>query len=371
MTGLEACRRHGVRRGPGSPWSGPPARARGAAAQGRRSSSSSSAPSGCRSPLLRDGVPLTPVLARLPRRGPPPAVGRRDHRADRRHRSATALHAGAPGGRAARGQPARFRHAAAGAGRRRRRMQVDGRARRQASSGAQRPARAVVERGGYEPSSGRLLGIADAWFDEVALAWEINSYAWHLNAAVLRPTRSSAPRGMTAGGRRRCFRCFRRRCTDDPATAPWPTLVAAYAAAARRPRPPVGRSGARERHRCERTRRSVSLTHPTPRSLGFPAGGPQPTDGPRPRDCGVEESGDGCGMPSSSGPNSVISALFQGVTSSATSEFVVRINPATDAPFCSAERTTRSGSMIPSSTMLPKRPSSASKPSSTPMRTPA
>ena len=28
---------------------------------------------------------------------------------------------------------------------------------------------------------GRLLGIADAWFDEVALTWEINSYAWHLN----------------------------------------------------------------------------------------------------------------------------------------------------------------------------------------------
>ena len=26
-------------------------------------------------------------------------------------------------------------------------------------------------------------------------------------------------------------------------------------------------------------------------------------------DCGVEESGDGCGMPSSSGPNSVISAF--------------------------------------------------------------
>ena len=27
---------------------------------------------------------------------------------------------------------------------------------------------------------GRLLGIADAWFDEVALTWEINSLAWHL-----------------------------------------------------------------------------------------------------------------------------------------------------------------------------------------------
>jgi hypothetical protein len=27
---------------------------------------------------------------------------------------------------------------------------------------------------------GRLLGVADAWFDEVALAWEINSVEWHL-----------------------------------------------------------------------------------------------------------------------------------------------------------------------------------------------
>ena len=58
-------------------------------------------------------------------------------------------------------------------------------------------------------------------------------------------------------------------------------------------------------------------------------------------------------MPSSRGPNSVISALFQGVTSSATSELVVRIRPATDSPFCSAERTTRSGSMMPISTMFP------------------
>ena len=65
------------------------------------------------------------------------------------------------------------------------------------------------------------------------------------------------------------------------------------------------------------------------------------------------ESGDGCGMPSSSGPNSVISALFQGVCSSATSELVVRISPATEAPFCRAERTTRSGSMMPISTMFP------------------
>jgi hypothetical protein len=37
---------------------------------------------------------------------------------------------------------------------------------------------------------------------------------------------------------------------------------------------------------------------------------------------------------------------------------VVRISPATEAPFCRAERTTRSGSITPISTMSPKRPSS-------------
>ena len=55
-------------------------------------------------------------------------------------------------------------------------------------------------------------------------------------------------------------------------------------------------------------------------------------------------------MPSSSGPNSVISDLFQGVCSSATSESVVSTSPATEAPFWRAWRTTRSGSMTPSST---------------------
>lgn len=29
-------------------------------------------------------------------------------------------------------------------------------------------------------AAGRFLGIADAWWDDVALAWEINSYQWHL-----------------------------------------------------------------------------------------------------------------------------------------------------------------------------------------------
>jgi chaperonin GroEL (HSP60 family) len=56
----------------------------------------------------------------------------------------------------------------------------------------------------------------------------------------------------------------------------------------------------------------------------------------------------------------------QGVCSSATRVLVVRSRPATEAPFCRAERATRSGSMMPISIMLPYRPSSASKPSSTP-----
>src|SRR5580692_12332532 len=68
----------------------------------------------------------------------------------------------------------------------------------------------------------------------------------------------------------------------------------------------------------------------------------QPTDGPSPSDWGVLESGDGWCRPSSSEPNSVIRAALppQGVCSSATSVLVVSSRPATDAPFCGAERTT-------------------------------
>lgn len=31
--------------------------------------------------------------------------------------------------------------------------------------------------------TGRLIAVADAWFDEVALAWEIDSYEFHLSPA--------------------------------------------------------------------------------------------------------------------------------------------------------------------------------------------
>ena len=54
-------------------------------------------------------------------------------------------------------------------------------------------------------------------------------------------------------------------------------------------------------------------------------------------------------------PNSVIRARLppHGVCSSAISVFVVSSSPATDAPFCNAERQTLSGSMMPISIMLP------------------
>src|SRR5262245_16709409 len=128
------------------------------------------------------------------------------------------------------------------------------------------------------------------------------------------------------------------------------------------PGPPPSCAG--RSSRCER-RRAGSAERLT---CGYRSLQGQPTDGPRPSDCGVLESGEGCGMPSSRDPNSVMRAALppHGVCSSATREFVVSSRPATDAPFCSAALATRSGSMMPMSIMFPKRPSRASKPSSTP-----
>ena len=67
----------------------------------------------------------------------------------------------------------------------------------------------------------------------------------------------------------------------------------------------------------------------------------QPTDGPRPSDCGVLESGDGWCRPSSSCAelgHQRRGCRPTGVCSSATSVLVVSSSPATEAPFCSADR---------------------------------
>ena len=46
---------------------------------------------------------------------------------------------------------------------------------------------------------GRLLGIADAWWDDVGLAWEIDSLAWHLSPGDYARTTERAARLAAAG----------------------------------------------------------------------------------------------------------------------------------------------------------------------------
>jgi hypothetical protein len=83
---------------------------------------------------------------------------------------------------------------------------------------------------------GHLLGIADAWFDEVALAWEINSYAWHLlpqyYAREVKRTAGLTAEGVTV------LPVLPTSLRDDGDRS-LRELEAAYTAAGRRPRPPV------------------------------------------------------------------------------------------------------------------------------------
>jgi hypothetical protein len=112
-------------------------------------------------------------------------------------------------------------------------------------STAERDAKRLLARSGLpEPwwnvkvfdSRGRFLGVSDAWFDEVALTWEINSYAWHLNPqAYAREVKRTAE--MTAASVV-VVPVLPTAIRDDPADS-LSNLEAAYEAAARRPRPPV------------------------------------------------------------------------------------------------------------------------------------
>jgi hypothetical protein len=85
-------------------------------------------------------------------------------------------------------------------------------------------------------AEGRLLGIADAWFDEVALAWEINSYAWHLAPADYAREQARLARFVAAGVL--VLPTLARRLRIDAAGV-LKELTGAYAAAAARPRPSV------------------------------------------------------------------------------------------------------------------------------------
>lgn len=83
---------------------------------------------------------------------------------------------------------------------------------------------------------GRLLGIADAWFDDVGLTWDINSYAWHLLPRyyaheVKRTATLTAEGVVVVPVLPTALHRDGPGCLADP--------EAAHAAAARRPRPPV------------------------------------------------------------------------------------------------------------------------------------
>jgi hypothetical protein len=85
-------------------------------------------------------------------------------------------------------------------------------------------------------AGGHLLGVADAWWDDVALAWEINSFEWHLAPEDYAREQEKRAR-FTANGVNvlptlpRRMRTHRTDVLDE--------LRRAYQAAAARPRPNV------------------------------------------------------------------------------------------------------------------------------------
>ncbi|MDT7579962.1 MAG: hypothetical protein QOK35_1226, partial [Pseudonocardiales bacterium] len=112
-------------------------------------------------------------------------------------------------------------------------------------SAAERDAKRLWARSGLpEPwwnapvhdSRGRLLGVADAWFDGVALAWEINSVEWHLSAEDYAREQERTARFVAAGAL--VLPTQPRRQRREP-RAVVGELCAAHAQAALRPRPPL------------------------------------------------------------------------------------------------------------------------------------
>ncbi len=110
---------------------------------------------------------------------------------------------------------------------------------------AERDAQAVVRRSGLpEPwwnasvydAEGMLLGIVDAWWDDIALAWEINSLAWHLRPQDYAREQTKTALFTAAGVP--VLPTLPKRLAND-AAAVRRELHDAYRHAASRPRPPV------------------------------------------------------------------------------------------------------------------------------------
>lgn len=234
LTGLEACRRHGVQRGPAPQ---PPLHVLVPHERQVRSASYIQVERSRRMPaaLVRGGVPLAPV----PRAVIDAARRLRDAReiteliADPVQRGlCTVAHLGielSECGRRGSATPRRIlREVGAGV-----------------RSAAEADAKRLWRRSGLpEPwwnapvhdLSGRFLGIADAWFDEVALAWEINSLAWHLNPIGYEREQERTARFVTAGVPVLPTQSARLHSDDRTVIN---ELRAAYEHAASRPRPPV------------------------------------------------------------------------------------------------------------------------------------
>jgi hypothetical protein len=85
-------------------------------------------------------------------------------------------------------------------------------------------------------ADGRFLGIADCWLDDVAMVWEIESSEWHMSPADHDRTVERAA-GFTAAGVVYLASKPKKVLTDPAGTAT--ILRAAYAQARARPRPPL------------------------------------------------------------------------------------------------------------------------------------
>lgn len=234
VTGLEACRRHGIRRGPSR---------RGALqlliphTRQLRNNTLVTLERSRRlpCPVVRAGIPLAPVARavidaarrlRSEREIAELVADAVQHRRCTVDQLAAELRACASRGSAT---PRRvLRGVSAGA-----------------RSAAELDAQKLVRRSGLpEPwwnatvydADGTLLGIADAWWDGVGLAWEINSFEWHLSpAAYARETEKDA-RFSAAGVPVLPTMPKRLRTDPDGVLA---ELRSAYAHAAARPRPAV------------------------------------------------------------------------------------------------------------------------------------
>jgi hypothetical protein len=90
--------------------------------------------------------------------------------------------------------------------------------------------------------NGHSLGVGDCWLDEVAMLWEIESSEWHLDPAAHEYTVRRAARFTAAGV---VYIASKPRMVLDNPAEVITTLQAAYTHARARPRPPLRATRAR------------------------------------------------------------------------------------------------------------------------------